>query len=686
MASLRRFCCLLFLCTLPVVLAACGNLLTNQDPPGEPTAPPTTIATPEPVELDTALRVEQSGFALRYPGAWVTRELSNTLTLAARSEALDATSPGNTLVLSIDSTPLETLAESYSADAVADLEGVFDISTTILQDAGYTLGEPQPVTLDGQEGLASDLSATGGAGRMIVLRVPPQRVRIIGQAAPEAWAAQQALFEEIVASITFFAPDDAPTPTPQDVARQPELSTEGPVNFVLRLGGNEGMLNERFVSARGLVVDANGTLYVAESSRGIWVFASDGTLQKTFGEADLIDAYDVTIGAGGDLFVADYGRNDIARFSPDGQLRDRWGEVGDEASQFGLLSPQRIASGPDGSIYALDSRVSAEGEELGSGVLRFSGSDGSFIERIPLPAGAAPNDIAVDNSGNLYIAEAVNRTVTRIDREGQVVATFGSNVLEEGITAGALDIDEQGVLYVATWNTGILAIAPTGSLLDTLGAIAETGTIPQPGEFSLPNGLAIAPNDIVWVSDNDGEYSAITALRANIDATAAVTSTNQNQASVAPQTTPLPEEQLVRQWASEARASSQYDASYGPDGAVGPPDVDVCMSSPDAWASATPDGVDTLSVAFAQPVFASGMRIHQNHQPGFVSRIDLFDTQGGVTQVYSGTTELQDTCPLVLDVSFEPTLSRVVSATITVDQRNGAQWSEIDAVELLGLE
>jgi hypothetical protein len=39
----------------------------------------------------------------------------------------------------------------------------------------------------------------------------------------------------------------------------------------------------------------------------------------------------------------------------------------------------------------------------------------------------------------------------------------------------------------------------------------------------------------------------------------------------------------------------------------------------------------------------------------------------------------------VLEVQFQPTLSRIVGVRLTLDQRKEANWIEIDAVELVGL-
>jgi hypothetical protein len=40
----------------------------------------------------------------------------------------------------------------------------------------------------------------------------------------------------------------------------------------------------------------------------------------------------------------------------------------------------------------------------------------------------------------------------------------------------------------------------------------------------------------------------------------------------------------------------------------------------------------------------------------------------------------------MMQVSFTPTLFRVNGVKLTIDQRKDANWSEIDAVELVGVQ
>lgn len=105
---------------------------------------------------------------------------------------------------------------------------------------------------------------------------------------------------------------------------------------------------------------------------------------------------------------------------------------------------------------------------------------------------------------------------------------------------------------------------------------------------------------------------------------------------------------------------------------------------PSSWAPATPGSRETLTVTFADPVFATGLIIYQNHQPGYITLVELIDEQGTAKAVYRAEPAPAPECPFALTITVEQTLTRIVGARITLDQRDGS-WSEIDAVALIGV-
>lgn len=647
-------------------LAACG--VAPPTPTPAPVSPsPTALA------LGEALTFAEVGVRLRLPLGWQNRTEGSMVRIAPDAAALAATVIDAPVIL-LDTTLLAALTVQYGP-AAANPETVFELASSAIQSAGYTIAPTQAVQIGAAQGLAANLSSPASAGRLWVLVDETRVVRVLAQAAAANWEAEQPIIERIVASLEVL-PLPTPTPTPVDVAAQPQIVRSGPPGFVLRLGGRSGPANRRFVAARGLAAAPDGTLYLAESGRGIWVFAPDGTLRTTFGADELLDAYDVALGPNGDLYVADYGRNAIVRFSADGVFLGRWGGHGDAPDQFGLSAPQRIAAGPDGSIYALDARPGPDGLAASS-IVRFS-AEGRLMERIALPPDLAPADVVVDRSGAIYLAESFAGAIVKLAPDGSVLARWGDPADPAQLAGPVLDIDRSGYLYLATYTGTILRLAPDGTIVARGGAPAAPGSIPNPGELSLPNGIVAAPGGVVWVSDNSGEYSAVTAFRLQTDAAALAT------AMALTPVAETPPSETVQQWVASATASSFYAPDYDPSGVVGPPDVPECQDSPHAWAPATPGSRETLTVTFADPVFATGLIIYQNHQPGYIALVELIDEQGTAKTVYRAEPAPAPECPFALTITVEQTLTRIVGARITLDQRDGS-WSEIDAVALIGV-
>ncbi|WP_445855819.1 NHL repeat-containing protein [Chloroflexus sp.] len=654
---------------LVTVILITGMMVACSAPPA-PTPTPIPPA-PTPILLEQDVTFAEFGLRLRLPAGWQSRLEANTLRIAATATALDATVIDAPLLL-IDTTTVPAFTAQYGT---ANPETIFELASSAIQSSGYTIAPTQPIRLGNAQGLQADVSGTSGRGRLLVLVDDTRIVRILAQAAGDQWEREAATIDQIFASIELL-PLAIPTPTPLALAAQPQIVRTGPPGFVLRLGGRSGPANSRFIAARGLAAAPDGTIYLAESGRGVWVFAPDGTLRTTFGADDLLDAYDVALSPNGDLYVADYGRNAIVRFSTTGDLIGRWGGHGDAPDQFGLSAPQRIAVGSDGTVYAIDTRPGPDGLAVSS-IVRFS-ADGRLIERITLPADLAPADLVVDQSGVLYLAESFAGAIVKLAPDGSVLARFGDPADPTLLAGPVLDLDRAGYLYLATYAGTILRLAPDGTIVARGGAPATPGSIPNPGEISLPNGIVAAPGGVVWISDNSGEYSAISAFRLQTDEAAMATAL-----ALAP-TPAAPTGDIIRQWASAATASSFYAPDYDPAGAVGPPDVTECQDSPNAWAPATPGSRETLTVTFADPVFATGLIIHQNHQPGYITLVEVIDEQGTARVVYRADPTPAAECPFVQTITFEQTLTRIVNARITIDQRDGS-WSEIDAVALLGV-
>jgi len=154
---------------------------------------------------------------------------------------------------------------------------------------------------------------------------------------------------------------------------------------------------------------------------------------------------------------------------------------------------------------------------------------------------------------------------------------------------------------------------------------------------------------------------------------------------------PLPsffQEGVLRQWASEAEASSSYaDPEWGAQQALGMPNTDHCGDFQTAWASAGSDDVDWLKLKYLKDVHVTTVNIMQSFNPNQVVKVELSNARGDVLIVYEQPPKAVDQpCPYTLSIFVERTAARYDTVRITVDQSYlGLGWNEIDAVELIGV-
>lgn len=139
----------------------------------------------------------------------------------------------------------------------------------------------------------------------------------------------------------------------------------------------------------------------------------------------------------------------------------------------------------------------------------------------------------------------------------------------------------------------------------------------------------------------------------------------------------------VRQWASEASASSQYTATdWSANQMLGAPDTLVGGDARTAWAAKDSDGgSEWVRIKVPLKVRLTKVRIHETFTPGGVVAIDVVAPDGTFVRAWNGT----DPGGLA-PVWFEADVKGIVGSEvrITLDTKKHPGWEEIDAVELIG--
>lgn len=270
--------------------------------------------------------------------------------------------------------------------------------------------------------------------------------------------------------------------------------------------GERGERAGEFHDPTGIAVGA-GEVFVADSRNGrIQVFDENGEFRRAFGQpgeapGELGRPMNLTV-RGDELYVPEYFNDRIQVFGLDGVSRRVIGEAGSGPGQ--LSAPGGVAVSANGDLFVADF--------YNQRVQHLRG-DGSFVKQwgstggIGVGAGAFnyPTDVAIDLQGAIYVADGYNDRVQAFTAEGRFSHKWGGpfamNVFGPFngwfATVTGIAIDERGNVLVADfYNHRVQKFDADGTFLTSFGSNGS-----DPGQFLYPVAVATAPGGIVYVAD-----------------------------------------------------------------------------------------------------------------------------------------------------------------------------------------
>ena len=325
-----------------------------------------------------------------------------------------------------------------------------------------------------------------------------------------------------------------------------KITPQGVVSTLAGSSGVSGSANgtgaaAQFNSPYGLAVNSTGEVFVADrENHTIRKITPAGVVTTFAGQATVAGSTD-GIGAAalfnnpsalafdslGNLFVAEFGNNVIRKILPNGTVSLYAGTV----SGFGqapnpgvrataqFCNPQGLGIDSQNNIYVADTcnHVIQKISGLIDDVSIFAGSAGSVGNANGVGTVARfnnPYGIAVDSTNNLYVADAVGRTVRKITTGAAVTTLAGaSNV--EGATDGTggnasfttlwgLVVSNNTIFAADASNNNIRQITLGGTVTTWAGVASQTGSTDATGiasRFSFPYAVAYDTNGNAFIAD-----------------------------------------------------------------------------------------------------------------------------------------------------------------------------------------
>ncbi|MCB0127992.1 MAG: hypothetical protein KDE58_37265, partial [Caldilineaceae bacterium] len=253
-------------------------------------------------------------------------------------------------------------------------------------------------------------------------------------------------------------------------------------------------------------LDRDGVLYRFAGRAGGEGFAGDGELAI---QALLYRPQRLAVGPDGSVYIADQLNNRLRKVRPDGVI---------ESIDVQLNQPYDVAVGKDGAIYTVERYTVGLSGSLRSRLLRIDTDNTVTLIASP-PSGSYLNAVAVGHDGSIYTSYWDNGTqIRRIDPTGTISTTqfvpniFLPNVgIKASVIATDMEIDAEGRIYTLDGNCHrIWRIDPDGSVFLLAGNRAEKcqgGSFTGDGgpaaaaTLSQPSAIALTPNDELLIAD-----------------------------------------------------------------------------------------------------------------------------------------------------------------------------------------
>lgn len=302
-------------------------------------------------------------------------------------------------------------------------------------------------------------------------------------------------------------------------------------------------------SPLAVAVDSQGNLYISDYGNNLIreVYAANGTIQTIAGtstpgysgdggpatSAQFGLAHSLAVDAAGNLYIADGPNARIRMINPSGIIstfagNGTFGYSGDDgpATEAALYYPVGVTVDSAGNVYIADDgnwtvrKVSAATGNITTvagvgypGFENFPGTGGGPATQALL---GLPYAVAVDESGNLFIADIGTSSILKVGTNGMI------QTLVSDVSTTSLATDPAGNLYYADYRNSVInRVLPDGTVVTVggyslLGVSAIAGFSGDGGpasqaEYMNPYGVARDSSGNIYVADSGNQVVRLMA-------------------------------------------------------------------------------------------------------------------------------------------------------------------------------